>query len=253
MGLIKTQSEVELIRESCQIVAGVLSYIEKFIKAGISTKEIDTLVEEYIRSKDADPAFKGYKVHKNIFPASACISLNEEIVHGIPGNRQLAEGDIVSIDVGVKKNGYFGDGARTFAVGVISNSKKKLMRVTEESLYLGLDNATDGNYINDVSLAIQQHVESEGFSVVRELVGHGIGKNLHEEPPIPNYYHQGYRAKFKEGMTVAIEPMVNYGTYKVKVLNDKWTYVTADGEPSAHFEHSVLITKGKPEILTSVN
>ena len=124
------------------------------------------------------------------------------------------------------------------------------MRVTEESLYLGLDNATDGNFINDVSLAIQQHVEAEGFSVVRDLVGHGIGKELHEEPPIPNYYHQGYKAKFKEGMTVAIEPMVNYGTYKVKVLNDKWTYVTADGEPSAHYEHSILITKGKPEILT---
>lgn len=253
MGLIKTQTEVQLIRESCQIVAGVLSYIEKFIKAGISTSEIDKLVEDYIMSKDAEPAFKGYKVHKNVFPASACISLNEEIVHGIPGSRLLVEGDIVSIDVGVKKNGYYGDGAQTYAVGVISNSKKKLMRVTEESLYIGLDNATDGNYINDVSLAIQQHVESEGFSVVRDLVGHGIGKNLHEEPPIPNYYHQGYRTKFKEGMTVAIEPMVNYGTYKVKVLNDKWTYVTADGEPSAHFEHSVLITKGKPEILTSVN
>lgn len=253
MGLIKTQSEVQLIKESCQIVAGVLFYIEKFIKAGISTSEIDKLVEDYIRSKDSEPAFKGYKVHKNVFPASACISINEEIVHGIPGSRLLVEGDIVSIDVGVKKNGYYGDGAHTFAVGVISNSKKKLMRVTEESLYIGLDNAVDGNYINDVSLAIQQHVESEGFSVVRDLVGHGIGKNLHEEPPIPNYYHQGYRTKFREGMTVAIEPMVNYGTYKVKVLHDKWTYVTADGEPSAHFEHSVLITKGKPEILTSVN
>ena len=253
MALIKTQAEVQLIRESCQIVAGVLSYIEKYINPGITTGEIDKLVEDYIRSKDSEPAFKGYKVHKNIFPSSACISLNEEIVHGIPGNRQLVEGDIVSIDVGVKKNGYYGDGARTYGVGIISSTKKKLMRVTEESLYLGLDNATDGNYINDVSLAIQQHVESEGFSVVRDLVGHGIGKNLHEEPPIPNYYHQGYRAKFKEGMTVAIEPMVNYGTYKVKVLNDKWTYVTADGEPSAHFEHSVLITKGKPEILTSVN
>jgi methionyl aminopeptidase len=251
--LVKSLPEIRAIRESCRIVAGVLSYIEKFIKAGVPTGELDRLIEEYIRSYDAEPAFKGYKVQKNVFPASACISINEEVVHGIPGSRLLEEGDIVSVDVGVRKNGYYGDGARTFAVGVISQAKSKLMRVTEESLMLGLDNATDGNFVNDVSLAIQQHVESEGFSVVRDLVGHGIGKQLHEEPPIPNYYHQGYKAKFKEGMTVAIEPMVNYGTYKVKVLPDKWTYVTADGEPSAHFEHSILITKGKPEILTSVN
>lgn len=248
--MIKTASEIVAIRESCSIVAGVLSYIEKFLNPAITTSEIDLLIEDYIISKDALPAFKGYKVHKNIFPASSCISINEQVVHGIPGGRKLIEGDIVSIDVGVKKNGYYGDGARTYAIGEISSSKKKLMKITRESLYLGLDNARDGNYINDVSLAIQQHVEAAGFSVVRELVGHGIGKELHEEPPIPNYYNNGYRNKFREGMTVAIEPMVNYGTYKVKVLSDKWTYVTADGEPSAHFEHSVLIKKGKPEILT---
>lgn len=251
--MVKTAGEINAIRESCSIVAGVLSYIEKFLKPGITTLEIDNLVEDYIKSKDAYPAFKGYKVHKNTFPASSCISVNEEVVHGIPGSRKLLEGDIVSIDVGVKKNDYYGDGARTFAIGEVSPAKKKLLKITEESLYLGLQNATDGNYINDVSLAIQEHVESAGFSVVRDLVGHGIGSELHEDPPIPNYYHSGYRAKFKEGMTVAIEPMVNYGTYKVKVLKDKWTYVTADGKPSAHFEHSVLITKGQPEILTSVN
>lgn len=253
MALVKTQSEVDSIRESSKIVAGVLSYIKKFLNPGITTLEIDELVEDYIKSNDAVPAFKGYKVHKNIFPASACISVNEEVVHGIPGSRKLIEGDIVSIDVGVKKNGYYGDGAKTFAIGEVSTAKKKLLKIAEESLYLGLEHASDGNYINDVSLAIQQHVESAGFSVVRDLVGHGIGKSLHEEPPIPNYYHNGYRSRFKEGMTVAIEPMVNYGTYKVKVLGDKWTYVTADGEPSAHFEHSVLITKGKPEILTLEN
>jgi methionyl aminopeptidase len=251
--LVKTVSEIDAIRESSRIVAGVLSYIGKFLKPGVTTHEVDVLVEDYIKSYDAEPAFKGYKVHKNIFPASACISVNEEVVHGIPGSRKLISGDIVSIDVGVKKNGYYGDGAKTFAIGEISPSKKKLLKIAEESLYLGLENARDGNFINDVSLAIQQHVESAGFSVVRDLVGHGIGKELHEEPPIPNYYHNGYRSKFKEGMTVAIEPMVNYGTYKVKVLNDKWTYVTADGEPSAHFEHSVLITKGEPEILTLEN
>ena len=251
--MVKTPGEITAIRESNKIVAGVLSYIEKFLNPGITTLEIDDLVEDYIKSRGGFPAFKGYKVHKNIFPASSCISINEEVVHGIPGSRKLLEGDIVSIDVGVKKNDYYGDGAKTFAIGEISPAKKKLMKIAEESLYLGLENATDGNFINDVSMAIQQHVEAAGFSVVRDLVGHGIGKELHEEPPIPNYYNSGYRAKFKEGMTVAIEPMVNYGTYKVKVLGDKWTYVTADGKPSAHFEHSVLITKGQPEILTKEN
>ena len=251
--MVKTPGEIIAIRESNKIVAGVLSYIEKFLNPGITTLEIDDLVEDYIKSRGGVPAFKGYKVHKNIFPASSCISINEEVVHGIPGSRKLLEGDIVSIDVGVKKNDYYGDGAKTFAIGEISPAKKKLMKIAEESLYLGLENATDGNYINDVSMAIQQHVEAAGFSVVRDLVGHGIGRELHEEPPIPNYYNSGYRAKFKEGMTVAIEPMVNYGTYKVKVLGDKWTYVTADGKPSAHFEHSVLITKGQPEILTKEN
>lgn len=251
--MVKTPGEIIAIRESNKIVAGVLSYIEKFLNPGITTLEIDDLVEDYIKSRGGVPAFKGYKVHKNIFPASSCISINEEVVHGIPGSRKLLEGDIVSIDVGVKKNDYYGDGAKTFAIGEISPAKKKLMKIAEESLYLGLENATDGNFINDVSMAIQQHVEAAGFSVVRDLVGHGIGRELHEEPPIPNYYNSGYRAKFKEGMTVAIEPMVNYGTYKVKVLGDKWTYVTADGKPSAHFEHSVLITKGQPEILTKEN
>jgi methionyl aminopeptidase len=251
--LVKSIAEINAIRESCRIVAGVIKYIEEFLIPGVTTIEIDKLVEGYISSKDAYPAFKGYKIRENIFPASACISINEEVVHGIPGLRKLIEGDIVSIDVGVKKNGYYGDGAKTFKIGSISDAKKKLLKVTEESLYLGLENAKDGNFINDVSLAIQQHVESEGFSVVRDLVGHGIGKNLHEEPPIPNYYHNGYKNKFREGMTVAIEPMVNYGTYKVRILDDKWTYVTADGEPSAHFEHSVLIRKGEPEILTLEN
>jgi len=248
--VVKTISEINSIRESCRIVAGVLSHIEKFIKPGITTLELDTIVEDYIMSKDAIPAFKGYTVNNNAFPASACISINEEIVHGIPGPRKLIEGDIVSVDVGVKKNGYYGDGAKTFPVGNISDGKRKLLQITEESLYKGLENASDGKFVNDVSLAVQQHVQSNGFSVVRELVGHGIGKKLHEEPPIPNYYYSGNRYRFKAGMTVAIEPMVNYGTYKVRVLDDKWTYVTQDGEPSAHFEHSILITKDKPEILT---
>ncbi|MGH2574639.1 MAG: type I methionyl aminopeptidase [Ignavibacteria bacterium] len=248
--MVKTLEEITYIRESCRIVAGVLNYIETYLKPGVATLEIDELIEDYIISKNAIPAFKGYRIKENVFPASSCISINEEVVHGIPGSRKLKEGDIVSVDVGVKKNGYYGDGARTYAVGKISDAKTKLMKVTEESLYEGLKNARDGNYVNDVSLAVQNRVESEGFSVVRDLVGHGIGKNLHEEPPVPNYYFAGNKFKLKAGMTIAIEPMVNYGTYKVKILEDNWTYVTADGEPSAHFEHSVLVTKGEPEILT---
>lgn len=248
--MVKTDTEIQKIRASCKIVAGVLRNIEKFIKPGIETRELDSIIEDYIKSNSAEPAFKGYTVNENIFPASSCISINEEVVHGIPGNRKLAEGDIVSIDVGVKKDGYYGDGAKTFPVGKISEGKQKLLRVTEESLYKGLDKAIDGNYVNDVSLAVQQHVQSEGYSIVRELVGHGIGKKLHEEPPIPNYYYSGNRYRLRAGMTIAVEPMVNYGTHKVKVLKDGWTYVTADGEPSAHFEHSILVNNGKPEILT---
>lgn len=251
--MVKDISEINLIRESCKIVAGVLTYIEKFIKPGVTTKELDAIIEDYIKSRDAYPAFKGYTVNKNVYPACSCISVNEEIVHGIPGQRKLIEGDIVSIDVGVKKNEYYGDGAKTFGVGTVSEGKKRLMKVTEESLYLGLEKAKDGSFINEASLAIQEHVQAAGFSIVRELVGHGIGKKLHEEPPIPNYYYSGNKYKFKEGMTVAIEPMVNYGTYKVKISSDNWTYLTLDGEPSAHFEHSVLITKGQPEILTIEN
>lgn len=248
--MVKTLEEINYIRESCKIVAGVLEYIKDFIKPGVTTLELDNIIEEFIKSKGGMPAFKGYKVRDNIFPANSCISINEEVVHGIPGSRKLMEGDIVSIDVGVKKDGYYGDGAKTFAAGNISDSKKKLMRVAEESLYIGLQYAKDGNYVNEVSYAVQQHVEAEGFSVVRDLVGHGIGKNLHEEPPVPNYYFSGSKYRFKAGMTVAIEPMVNYGTFKVKILPDKWTYVTADGEPSAHYEHSVLVTHTQPEILT---
>lgn len=248
--MVKRIAEINYIRGSCKIVAGVLSYIEKFIQPGITTNELDTLIEGYIRSKDAFPAFKGYRVNNNAFPASSCISVNEEVVHGIPGNRKLVEGDIVSIDVGVMKNGYYGDAAKTFAVGNVSNSNKKLLYVTEKSLYKGLEHIKNGSFVNDVSLAIQQFVESSGFSVVRELVGHGIGKNLHEEPPIPNYYYSGNRYKLKAGMTIAVEPMVNYGSCDVKLDDNKWTYITVDGQPSAHFEHSILVTEGDPEILT---
>jgi methionyl aminopeptidase len=250
MALIKSSNEIDLIRENCKIVSEAFSYISGYIKEGITTGEIDKLIEEFILSKDAYPAFKGYKVKKNIFPSSSCISVNEEVVHGLPGKRVLKEGDIVSIDIGVKKNGYYGDGAHTFAVGEISAKKAKLMKITEESLYKGIAMAVEGNEVSDISTAIQNYVEGSGYGIVRELVGHGIGKNLHEDPAIPNFYSAGSNQKLCEGMVLAIEPMVNYGTYKVYQKNDGWTIVTKDEEPSAHFEHTVLVRKGKAEILT---
>ena len=252
MSLVKSENEIELIRKSCRIVADVLKYIKPFIKEGIKTKDLDKLVEDFIVSQNAYPAFKGYKVKNRRFPGSICISINEEVVHGLPGDRILQIGDIVSLDVGVKKDGYFGDSAFTFKVGEVSEKKKKLMQVTHDSLYKGIEQAVAGNEINDISCAIQNYVEGSGFGVVRELIGHGIGKNLHEEPAIPNYYNPDNKQKLYKGMVLAIEPMVNYGTYEVTVKNDEWTIITKDNEPSAHFEHSVLITDGEPEILTNI-
>lgn len=250
MSLIKTDKEIELIRESCKIVADTFKHIKPYIKEGITTGELDKLIEEFIISKNAYPAFKGYKVQKRSFPSSSCISVNDEVVHGLPGKRILKDGDIVSIDVGVKKDGYYGDGAYTFAVGEINSKKAKLLKITEQSLYKGIEMAVEGNEVNDISVAIQNYVEGSGYGVVRELVGHGIGKNLHEEPSVPNFYSSGSRQKLYGGMVLAIEPMVNYGTYKVFTENDGWTIKTRDSEPSAHFEHTVLINKGKAEILT---
>lgn len=250
MPLIKTHEEIEYVRESCRIVSEVLKHIGEFIKEGTSTGEIDRKAEEIIRSNGGRPAFKGYKVGKKVFPASACISVNEEVVHGIPGDRLLRNGDIVSVDVGVEKNGYFGDSAFTFPVGEISKGNQRLLNVTKESLMRGIRQAIDGNEVNDISSAVQNYVEGSGFSVVKALVGHGIGKKLHEEPAVPNFYVPGKTQRLHEGMLLAIEPMVNYGDDQVYEEEDGWTIVTADGKPSAHFEHTVLIKKGKAEILT---
>ena len=252
MSLVKSEKEIELIRKSCRIVADVLKYIKPFIKEGVKTKDLDKLVEDFIVSQNAYPAFKGYKVKNKRFPGSICISINEEVVHGLPSDRILQIGDIVSLDVGVKKDGYYGDSAYTFQVGEVSEKKKKLMQVTNDSLYKGIEQAVAGNEINDISCAIQNYVEGSGFGVVRELIGHGIGKNLHEEPAIPNYYNPDNKQKLFKGMVLAIEPMVNYGTYEVTVKNDGWTIITKDNEPSAHYEHSVLITDGEPDILTNI-
>ncbi len=250
---IKTKDEIERIGESSRVVAEVLALVGAHIQPGVSTIELDRLAEDYIRSCGGVPAFKGFGgAHRNKFPASLCISIDNEVVHGIPATRKLREGEIVSVDVGVKKDGYFGDAARSFRVGVVSAEKEKLLRVTEEALKIGIEEAVAGNRVHDISAAIQQYVESHGFSVVRELVGHGIGKELHEEPPVPNFGKRGTGVKLQEGMTLAIEPMVNAGTWHVNVLADGWTVVTADGKPSAHFEHTVAIVNGRAEILTTV-
>ncbi|MBI4546835.1 MAG: type I methionyl aminopeptidase [Ignavibacteriae bacterium] len=249
--VIKSPEEIELIRESCHIVAEVLRLLKGFIKPGIPTKELDVIAEEYIRSQQAEPAFKGYgSLKNNLFPASLCVSIDDEVVHGIPSDRILREGEIVSIDVGVKKNQYYGDGAWTFRVGKISDEKTRLMNVTEEALYKGIEKAHAGNHVHDISAVVQACVEQEDFSVVRDLVGHGVGRSLHEEPAVPNFGKPGTGTILQPGMTIAIEPMVNYGTFRVRMDDDGWTIRTQDGLPSAHFEHTVLITENGPEILT---
>jgi methionyl aminopeptidase len=234
------------LKRSNAIVAEVFEKLKGMIAPGITTKELDQIAEEYILSKGGRPAFKGYRG----FPATLCISINEEVVHGIPGQRRLKEGDIVSLDVGVNFVGYFGDSAITLPVGEVDPEGKRLLEVTKKALTIGIEKAKIGNRLFDISYAIQRWVESHGFSVVRDFVGHGIGKDLHEEPQIPNFGapHQGPR--LEKGMVLALEPMVNEGTYEVRVLSDGWTVVTADGKRSAHFEHTITITDDGAEILS---
>jgi methionyl aminopeptidase len=248
---LKSLEEIELIRESSRIVADVLKLIGAQVRADITTLELDKVAEDFIRSMNGEPAFKGYGWDKtNLFPATLCMSIDSEVVHGIPSKRLLKDGDLLSIDVGVKKNGFYGDGAWSFAIGEVSEEKMRLMRVTEESLYKGIEQAITGNKVHDISYAIQQYVEANGFSIVRDLVGHGVGKKLHEEPSVPNFGEPGTGPTLKDGMTLAIEPMVNVGTWRVKVAADGWTVLTTDGRPSAHFEHTIAIINGKAEILT---
>ena len=251
---VKTPREIELMREVGAVVAGILDTVEKAIKPGVTTKELDEIAEDYVLSHGAKPAFKGYGFdRKNLFPATVCLSLDDQVVHGIPSSRKIEEGHLVSVDVGAIKNGYYGDAAKTFAVGTVTDEKKKLMEVTEKALYIGIENAVGGNHIEDISQAVQDYVEENGFSVVRDLVGHGIGTKLHEDPPVPNYGKRGRGPLLRNGMTIAIEPMVNAGSYRVYTARDGWTVYTSDGKPSAHFEHTVVITDGKPEILTLSN
>jgi len=248
---IKTQKEIDFIRESCKIVAETLRLTKSNVRVGVTTNELDRIAEDYIRSNDAIPAFKGYSQGGLPgFPGSICTSINDAVVHGIPGQTKLEEGDIISLDVGVLKNNYYGDAALTVAVGNISDEKKLLLEVTEKSLQLGIERAKSGNRVHDISAAVQDYVEQNGFSIVRDLCGHGVGKFLHEDPAVPNFGKRGTGAKLKKGMTIAIEPMVNAGRYEVITSPDGWTVMTADASPSAHFEHTILILDNSPEILT---
>lgn len=251
MILIKSKKEIDYIAESCRIVAETLQLVKSKIKPGVTTEELDLIAEDYIRSNGGIPAFKGYtQPGTPPYPGSICVSIDDEVVHGIPGKRILKEGEIISIDVGVLKNNYYGDAALSVAVGEISELKKKLLEVTEKSLYEGIAQAVVNNRVHDISYTVQRYVESNGFSIVKDLCGHGVGRFLHEDPSIPNYGIKGTGPKLKNGMTMAIEPMVNAGDWRVKTKDDGWTVVTADGLPSAHFEHTILVNGNKPELLT---
>jgi methionyl aminopeptidase len=249
MVILKLPDEIDKMRASNQIVAEILCILKEKVKPGITTAELDRLSEELARKREARPAFKGYKG----YPFSLCISVNSEVVHGMPSNRILIDGDIVSLDYGVYYEGYYGDAAITIPVGSVSEEAKRLISTTEQGLYHGIDKARAGNRLGDISSAIQDFVETAGFSVVRDFVGHGIGKNLHEEPQIPNFGTKGRGMELRPGMVLAIEPMVNEGTYKVRVLDNGWTVVTQDGKLSAHFEHSIAITRNGPDILSKVH
>jgi methionyl aminopeptidase len=243
----KTNEEIELIRDSSLLVAKTLAEVARHIKPGITTQHLDQVAETFIRDHGASPGFKGY----HGFPYTLCISPNEVVVHGFPSKKELKEGDIVSVDCGVLKNGYFGDSAYTFAIGEISESLKRLLKVTHASLYLGIEKAVDGNSLGDISATIQQYAEKAGFSVVRELVGHGLGRNLHEAPEVPNFGAMGKGLKLKEGLVIAIEPMINMGQRFVVQENDGWTIRTSDRKPSAHFEHTIAVRQGKADVLSS--
>jgi methionyl aminopeptidase len=249
MIILKSQEEIKKMAGACLIVAKTLDRLRDMVKPGTTTREIEGFADDYIRSNNAVSAFKGYRG----YPASICTSVNNEVIHGIPSERVLEEGDILGVDLGVYKDGFYGDAAHTFPVGEVRKDAERLLKVAEESLYLGIKNAREGNRISDISYSIQKHAESHGFSVVRAFVGHGIGRNLHEDPQVPNFGLPGRGPRLRSGMTLAIEPMVNDGGHEVVVLDDDWTAVTLDGGLSAHFEHTILVTSDEPRILTKIN
>jgi len=244
---IKSAEEISLMRESALIVSKTLGMLAKEVKPGVTTLHLDELAEEFIRDHGAIPGFLGLYD----FPNTLCMSPNAQVVHGFPTNEELKEGDIISIDCGAIKNDYYGDHAYTFEVGEVNEDIKQLLKVTKESLYIGIDEFRFGKRVGDVGYAIQKHAEDHGYGVVRELVGHGLGRKMHEDPEMPNYGKRGRGKKFKNGMTVAIEPMINQGTRRIKQLKDGWTILTADGKPSAHFEHDVALIDGEPRLLST--
>ena len=245
----RSENEIKMISKSCQIVADTIDMISEFVVPGALISDLDKKAENFITSQGARPAFKGYMG----FPSTLCISIEDAVVHGVPGDIELKEGQIVGIDCGAELNGFYGDHAKTFSVGKISSEKKKLMEITEESLYKGIEKAVPGNFVGDIGYAVQTHAESNGFSVVRELVGHGIGENLHEEPQVPNYGNPSQGYKLHAGMCIAIEPMINLGGKEIYTAKDGWTILTADGKASAHFEHTIAILEDGPEILSKVS
>lgn len=255
MILIKSKSEIDIMKRAGELVAVVLEKIGEAVKPGVTTLDLDRIAEEIITGKGAIPSFKGYRGLPGAidYPASICASVNNEVVHGIPSLKVLKDGDIISIDVGAYLEGFHGDAARTFAVGNISESAKRLIDVTKRSFYEGIQRAVPGNRIIDISAAIEDYVVSNGYSVVRDYIGHGVGTHLHEAPEIPNYRTRNRGPRLEKGMTLAVEPMVNEGGYQVNVLPNKWTVVTADGSLSAHYENTIAITDGEPMILTKVN
>lgn len=249
MVILKQPDEIDKARASNRIVAEVLSVLREKVKPGVTTRELDKIAEGVADKRGAKPAFKGYRG----YPFSLCTSVNDEVVHGIPSNRVLVEGDIIGLDFGIYHQGLYGDAAITLPVGKVDEQAANLMQVTEQSLYSAISQVCDGNRLGDISAAVQETVEAAGYSVVRDFVGHGVGKSLHEDPQIPNFGKKGRGIELKKGMILAIEPMVNAGKYKVKILSDGWTVITADGSLSAHFEHSVAITDNGPEILSKLN
>ncbi|MBP1927286.1 methionyl aminopeptidase [Sedimentibacter acidaminivorans] len=246
MIILKTRREIEIMKKAGRLVAKAHELVRNNIKPGITTKELDQIVEDFLKSQNAIPTFKGY----NGFPYSICASINEEVVHGMPGDKKLKEGDIISVDIGATFEGYVGDSAKTFLVGEVDEEKRRLVEVTRQSFYEGIKFAKESYRLSDISHAIQEYAESAGFSVVRDYVGHGVGKNMHESPQIPNFGKPGKGPRLQPGMVLAIEPMINAGTYNVRVLDNDWTVVTLDGKPSAHYEHTIAITDGEPELLT---
>jgi methionyl aminopeptidase len=246
MIIIKSSNEIQGIKDASKILANTFEFIKDIIKEGMITKELDIKIEHFIKKNNASPAFKGYRG----FPASSCISINEVVIHGIPGNQIIKEGDLVGIDIGVKYKGFFSDAAYTFGIGNLTEEGYKLIEITRKALYNAIGHIKKNNRVGDISNVVQKTAENAGFNVVRDFVGHGVGKKLHEDPPIPNFGKSGVGPRLKKGMTIAVEPMINAGSYNITIAGDGWTVKTSDGKPSAHFEHTILVADEQAEVLT---